>query len=131
MTNQIQEKEVTVMNITQKKIHSNKTNKDYTIQQVQCDDGITYETFDGEFVQNNLKINTKANIKYQIDNRTGGNGQVYTTYKLVTPRRPNPAMEEVKNLILESEKRIIAAIQNAQGSVDISGGPDDVINPNA
>lgn len=124
---QEQEKEVTVMNITEKTIHSNKTNKDYTIQQVQCNDGITYESFDGDYVKANFQLNAVVKMKYIVETRNA-NGQVYTTYKIASPKRSNPAFEEIKELIKQSEANILKAIQSMGGSnsVDVTGE----INPN-
>lgn len=85
----------------------------FTVYQIQGNDGVRYETTDQEFF-NSLAIGKTVPITFKTETKTV-NGKVYTSYRLVLPKKADLAMQELEQRIMNrielAEKNIIAAIK--------------------
>ena len=110
-----QEKQITITNLTSKNLtpKPGATWKPFTVYSIQGNDGIYYETVDGNYFKG-LTIGQSIKIHFRTETKTS-NGKVYTSYKLVLPKKMDPAVGEMKAEILAkidlAEKNIIAAIK--------------------
>lgn len=110
----MQEKEIIITNMTSKAITppAGANWKPFTVYQIQGNDGIRYETTDGEYADS-LKLGQSIKIKFKIDTKSK-NGKVYTSYKIDRPRKADASMiqfkEEIFARIAEMEKNILLAL---------------------
>jgi len=83
-----QKKQIQITNITSKPIsftdRATGQPKSFTLFQIQANDGLTYETGDGAWAAQR-KVGESLEIEYIMKTNVS-NGQVFTNYKIMTPR---------------------------------------------
>lgn len=94
----------------------------FTVYQIRGNDGINYETTDREYFET-LKIGETIEINFKTETKTY-NDKVYTSYKLILPKKIDPYLIEMQKKIIERmetmEANIIAAFELINSGIKVN-----------
>ena len=114
----MQEKEIIITNLSTRLVtpKPGATWKAFNVYQIMGNDGVTYQTTDRDYYQA-LQLGQTIKIKFTTETKTS-NGKVYTSYKLVLPKRSDPAIAEMEKKIMDKldlmEKNLVSFIRMNQ-----------------
>lgn len=111
----MQEKEIQITNTSFKTIQPKPGAawKAFNVYQIQGNDGLTYETTDGDYYKS-VSIGQTIKIKYTVETKNV-NGKIYSSNKILTPKKLDPQIDQLREEVLiqirKSETNILAAIR--------------------